>query len=195
MIEMLKGAMDELVTRRPLVPGHRHRPVIDAEARADIAAYVDGQAEGRLLKRLDAPKEGTFVGAALVRRRHRRTWSARSSARCCMWPASRRRTSTRPSMPDQRPRLRPDLRPAHPHRRPRVSRSSTASMSATSTSTAIRSAPSSAASPSAARESCPAPGPKAGGPNYVGPASTDKPRHALITALCANTGCAPVPAR
>ena len=67
MIEMLKGAMDALVTGDPWSLDTDIAPVIDAEARADITAYVDAQAQkGRLLKRLDAPGIGTFVGAALV---------------------------------------------------------------------------------------------------------------------------------
>ena len=67
MIEMLKGAMDALVTGDPWSLDTDIAPVIDAEAQADIAAYVDAQAEqGRLLKRLDAPSDGTYVGAALV---------------------------------------------------------------------------------------------------------------------------------
>ncbi|MBK1630303.1 bifunctional proline dehydrogenase/L-glutamate gamma-semialdehyde dehydrogenase [Thiohalocapsa halophila] len=67
MIEMLKGAMDALVTGDPWSLDTDVAPVIDAEAQADICAYVDARAEqGRLLKRLGAPGEGTFVGAALV---------------------------------------------------------------------------------------------------------------------------------
>ncbi len=67
MIEMLQGAMDALVTGDPWSLDTDIAPVIDAEAQADISAYVDAQAQkGRLLKRLDAPADGTFVGAALV---------------------------------------------------------------------------------------------------------------------------------
>jgi delta 1-pyrroline-5-carboxylate dehydrogenase len=67
---MLFGAMDEL---RSAIPGAGTDigPVIDAEAQADIAAYVDEAGEGRLLQG-PAPREGTFVGPALIRWRHRR---------------------------------------------------------------------------------------------------------------------------
>jgi RHH-type proline utilization regulon transcriptional repressor/proline dehydrogenase/delta 1-pyrroline-5-carboxylate dehydrogenase len=41
MIEMLKGAMDALVTGDPWSLDTDIAPVIDAEAQADIAAYVD----------------------------------------------------------------------------------------------------------------------------------------------------------
>lgn len=67
LIDMLQGAMDALVTGDPWSLDTDIAPVIDAEAQADITAYVDAQAtKGRLLKRLDAPGNGTFVGAALI---------------------------------------------------------------------------------------------------------------------------------
>ncbi|MCB9968239.1 MAG: bifunctional proline dehydrogenase/L-glutamate gamma-semialdehyde dehydrogenase PutA [Geminicoccaceae bacterium] len=67
MIEMLKGAMDTLVIGDPWSLETDVAPVIDAEAQADIEGYVDAQQKkGRVLKRLDAPGAGTFVGAALV---------------------------------------------------------------------------------------------------------------------------------
>lgn len=67
LVEMLKGAMDALVTGDPWSLDTDVAPVIDAEAQADIAGYIDAQEKkGRLLKRLDAPQDGTFVGAALV---------------------------------------------------------------------------------------------------------------------------------
>jgi RHH-type proline utilization regulon transcriptional repressor/proline dehydrogenase/delta 1-pyrroline-5-carboxylate dehydrogenase len=99
MIEMLKGAMDALVTGDPWSLDTDIAPVIDAEAQADIAAYVDAQAEqGRLLKRLDAPSDGTFVGAALVEVDGIGDLEREVFGPVLHWPASRRRTSTRPSM-------------------------------------------------------------------------------------------------
>ncbi len=67
MVEMLTGAMDALVTGDPWSLATDVAPVIDAEAKADIAGYVDRhEKKGRVLKRLDAPSSGTFVGAALI---------------------------------------------------------------------------------------------------------------------------------
>lgn len=67
MVEMLMGAMDALVTGDPWALDTDIAPVIDAEAAADISGYVEMQAKkGRVLKRLDAPEGGNFVGAALV---------------------------------------------------------------------------------------------------------------------------------
>ncbi|MEM7696375.1 MAG: bifunctional proline dehydrogenase/L-glutamate gamma-semialdehyde dehydrogenase PutA [Pseudomonadota bacterium] len=67
VVAMLKGAMDALQTGDPWSIDTDVAPVIDADAKADIKGYVDAQeAKGRVLKRLDAPSEGTFVGAALV---------------------------------------------------------------------------------------------------------------------------------
>jgi RHH-type proline utilization regulon transcriptional repressor/proline dehydrogenase/delta 1-pyrroline-5-carboxylate dehydrogenase len=67
LLTMLKGAMDALVTGDPWSLDTDIAPVIDADAQADIAAYVEAQAQkGRLLKRLDAPARGCFAGAALI---------------------------------------------------------------------------------------------------------------------------------
>ena len=67
MIEMLTGAMDALVTGDPWSIDTDVAPVIDAEAEADIGGYIDEQeTKGRVLKRLDAPQGGSFVGAALI---------------------------------------------------------------------------------------------------------------------------------
>lgn len=67
VVDMLKGAMDTLVTGDPWSVATDVAPVIDAEAQADISGYVDEQEKkGRLLKRLAAPSRGQFVGAALV---------------------------------------------------------------------------------------------------------------------------------
>ena len=67
MVEMLTGAMDALVTGDPWSLATDVAPVIDEDAKADIAGYVDQhEEEGRVLKRLAAPENGTFVGAALI---------------------------------------------------------------------------------------------------------------------------------
>jgi RHH-type proline utilization regulon transcriptional repressor/proline dehydrogenase/delta 1-pyrroline-5-carboxylate dehydrogenase len=67
VVEMLTGAMDTLETGDPWALSTDVAPVIDADARDDIKAYVDAQEKaGRVLKRLDAPSGGTYVGAALV---------------------------------------------------------------------------------------------------------------------------------
>ncbi|MCB2019249.1 MAG: bifunctional proline dehydrogenase/L-glutamate gamma-semialdehyde dehydrogenase PutA [Burkholderiaceae bacterium] len=67
VVDMLKGAMDTLVTGDPWSIATDVAPVIDAEAQADITAYVDAQErKGRLLKRLATPARGHFVGAALI---------------------------------------------------------------------------------------------------------------------------------
>ncbi|MEM7045891.1 MAG: bifunctional proline dehydrogenase/L-glutamate gamma-semialdehyde dehydrogenase PutA, partial [Pseudomonadota bacterium] len=67
MIEMLTGAMDALVTGDPWSLDTDIAPVIDAEAEADIKNYIDAQEKkGRVLKRLDPPEGGSFVGAALI---------------------------------------------------------------------------------------------------------------------------------
>ncbi|MFD1342581.1 bifunctional proline dehydrogenase/L-glutamate gamma-semialdehyde dehydrogenase PutA [Litorisediminicola beolgyonensis] len=67
VVEMIKGAMDALVTGDPWSVDTDVAPVIDADAKADIAGYVEEQKKkGRLLKQIDAPEGGQFVGAALV---------------------------------------------------------------------------------------------------------------------------------
>ncbi len=67
VLEMLMGAMDTL---RPGDPWHLATdcgPVIDAAAHATIAAHIDvARAEGRLLKQLAAPAQGTFIAPALI---------------------------------------------------------------------------------------------------------------------------------
>ena len=67
-LTMLLGAMDELTLGDPWSLSTDVGPVIDAEAAADIQAYInEARAEGRLLKQLDAPAGGHFVGPAVVR--------------------------------------------------------------------------------------------------------------------------------
>ncbi len=66
--QMLFGAMDELVLGDPWAYATDVGPVITQSARAEIEEHIDQAAtEGRLLKRLRAPSEGTFVGPAVLR--------------------------------------------------------------------------------------------------------------------------------
>ncbi|MFK8084075.1 MAG: bifunctional proline dehydrogenase/L-glutamate gamma-semialdehyde dehydrogenase PutA [Granulosicoccus sp.] len=68
LLEMLFGAMDSLTIGDPWHPATDVSPVIDAEARDDISAYVARHAEaGTLLKQLDVPSEGTYVTPAAVK--------------------------------------------------------------------------------------------------------------------------------
>jgi len=67
LLQMLTGAMDALVLGDPWALRCDIGPLIDAPARAAIAAYIDRAAgEGRLLKRLDAPAEGYFLGPCII---------------------------------------------------------------------------------------------------------------------------------
>jgi len=71
LIEMLKGALQELKLGDPWDLSCDIGPVIDAEAQADINAHCDRlEADGRLIARLDVPKSldrGTFVAPAVYR--------------------------------------------------------------------------------------------------------------------------------
>ncbi|MCM2560928.1 bifunctional proline dehydrogenase/L-glutamate gamma-semialdehyde dehydrogenase PutA [Lutimaribacter sp. EGI FJ00015] len=67
-LAMLYGAMDELRLGDPWHHSTDVGPVIDARAQADFAAYIEAaRAEGRVLKRLDAPEQGHFIGPAAIR--------------------------------------------------------------------------------------------------------------------------------
>ena len=67
-LDMLFGAMDELRLGDPWDHSTDVGPVIDERAQADFAAYIDAaEAEGRLLKRIDAPQQGHFIGPAAIR--------------------------------------------------------------------------------------------------------------------------------
>ncbi len=67
-LEMLFGAMDELVIGNPWNFTTDCGPVINAEALAGIAAHIEtAMAEGRVLKRLQIPERGTFVSPAVLR--------------------------------------------------------------------------------------------------------------------------------
>ncbi|MFD1798121.1 bifunctional proline dehydrogenase/L-glutamate gamma-semialdehyde dehydrogenase PutA [Paracoccus aurantiacus] len=65
VIEMLKGAMDQLSVGDPALLSTDVGPVIDAGAQQEIGAYVDGQT-GRVLHQRPAPSVGTFVAPTLV---------------------------------------------------------------------------------------------------------------------------------
>jgi len=71
IIEMLKGAMDELVIGNPWDISVDVGPVIDEDAKAVIEAHCRTlETEGRLIKKLEVPEglaNGTFVGPAVYR--------------------------------------------------------------------------------------------------------------------------------
>ncbi len=66
MIEMIKGAMDELVIGDPADLRTDVGPLIDAEAQEGIAAYLATHAN-RVLHRAAAPEAGHFIGPALLK--------------------------------------------------------------------------------------------------------------------------------
>ncbi len=66
-LEMLHGAMDELVVGDPWDFSTDVGPVIDLQARTRILAYIDeARTAGRVRKSLPTPDIGTFVGPALI---------------------------------------------------------------------------------------------------------------------------------
>ncbi|RMF11324.1 MAG: bifunctional proline dehydrogenase/L-glutamate gamma-semialdehyde dehydrogenase PutA, partial [Alphaproteobacteria bacterium] len=67
ILEMLFGAMDELALGDPQLLKTDIGPLIDAEAQRSISAYVEAARDaGRLLKQLTAPRQGFFVGPAVI---------------------------------------------------------------------------------------------------------------------------------
>lgn len=67
-LEMLFGAMDELRLGNPWHHDVDVGPVIDARAKADFTAYIDSARKaGTLLKAMDAPDQGHFIGPAVIR--------------------------------------------------------------------------------------------------------------------------------
>ncbi|MFC3786537.1 RHH-type proline utilization regulon transcriptional repressor/proline dehydrogenase/delta 1-pyrroline-5-carboxylate dehydrogenase [Sphingopyxis italica] len=74
MIEMVAGAMAELNVGDPSILATDVGPIIDEEARANIAAYVaEARAAGRVIaeaQRTDLPTGGYFVPPALIRLDH-----------------------------------------------------------------------------------------------------------------------------
>jgi RHH-type proline utilization regulon transcriptional repressor/proline dehydrogenase/delta 1-pyrroline-5-carboxylate dehydrogenase len=66
--EMLFGAMDDLTLGDPWHLATDIGPVIDADAQAGIRTYVDAaRAEGRVLKELKSPGQGTFIAPTVLR--------------------------------------------------------------------------------------------------------------------------------
>ncbi len=67
LLTMLFGAMDELLLGDPWDPATDVGPVIDEAARSKIVEHIEkAKAEGRVLKQLDIPDAGTFVGPAVL---------------------------------------------------------------------------------------------------------------------------------
>jgi RHH-type proline utilization regulon transcriptional repressor/proline dehydrogenase/delta 1-pyrroline-5-carboxylate dehydrogenase len=65
--EMLFGAMDALTLGDPWWLANDVGPVIDPAAREKITAHIEAaRREGRLLKQLEAPENGWFVGPAAI---------------------------------------------------------------------------------------------------------------------------------
>jgi RHH-type proline utilization regulon transcriptional repressor/proline dehydrogenase/delta 1-pyrroline-5-carboxylate dehydrogenase len=68
LLEMLFGAMDELVIGDPWDRATDVGPVIDSEALAKIEAHVGRAAEeGRLMKQVPVPETGTFAAPSVIR--------------------------------------------------------------------------------------------------------------------------------
>ncbi|MEM7507986.1 MAG: bifunctional proline dehydrogenase/L-glutamate gamma-semialdehyde dehydrogenase PutA [Pseudomonadota bacterium] len=67
VLEMLFGAMDELALADPWQLSTDVGPLIDADAKAGIAAHIDKMArDGRILKQIAAPAEGHFIGPTVI---------------------------------------------------------------------------------------------------------------------------------
>ncbi|NOX74850.1 MAG: bifunctional proline dehydrogenase/L-glutamate gamma-semialdehyde dehydrogenase PutA [Alphaproteobacteria bacterium] len=67
-LDMLYGAMDELVIGNPWSMATDVGPVINAGARDDIAGHIEqAQQDGRLLKRLQVPEVGCFVSPVVLK--------------------------------------------------------------------------------------------------------------------------------
>lgn len=66
VIPMIQGAMDELTLGDPWDLATDVGPVIDARARDEIAGYIAANGN-RVIHRLTAPAQGTFVAPALLR--------------------------------------------------------------------------------------------------------------------------------
>ncbi|GHD10308.1 bifunctional proline dehydrogenase/L-glutamate gamma-semialdehyde dehydrogenase PutA [Tianweitania populi] len=68
VVEMLSGAMASLNMGDPWQLSTDVGPVIDAEAQSGIRAYAaDMDRQGRLIAKLDAPAQGTFVAPHIIR--------------------------------------------------------------------------------------------------------------------------------
>ncbi len=68
VLHMLEGAMDTLTIADPWSLSTDLGPVIDLEAQSAITAYIEtARAEGRLVKQLTAPTQGTFIPPTILR--------------------------------------------------------------------------------------------------------------------------------
>jgi RHH-type proline utilization regulon transcriptional repressor/proline dehydrogenase/delta 1-pyrroline-5-carboxylate dehydrogenase len=68
VLEMLKGAMDQLTIGDPGQLATDVGPIIDESARSKIQNYIDAQTHsGNLIYSLTAPSQGTFVAPTLLR--------------------------------------------------------------------------------------------------------------------------------
>ncbi len=68
LLNMLKGAMDELRLGDPLQLSTDVGPVIDAQARDGIAAHIaTAQAEGNVLHQIASPAQGTFIAPTVIK--------------------------------------------------------------------------------------------------------------------------------
>jgi RHH-type proline utilization regulon transcriptional repressor/proline dehydrogenase/delta 1-pyrroline-5-carboxylate dehydrogenase len=67
-LDMLYGAMEELALGDPADLFTDVGPLIDADARDSIAAYIaDARTSGRMLKEMASPQGGTFIGPTVIR--------------------------------------------------------------------------------------------------------------------------------
>ncbi|WP_062763192.1 L-glutamate gamma-semialdehyde dehydrogenase [Falsirhodobacter sp. alg1] len=67
MLEMIRGAMDELVVGDPANLSTDVGPVIDTEAQGGIADHIAiARAEGRILHQIVAPKDGIFIAPTMI---------------------------------------------------------------------------------------------------------------------------------
>jgi RHH-type proline utilization regulon transcriptional repressor/proline dehydrogenase/delta 1-pyrroline-5-carboxylate dehydrogenase len=68
VLEMLKGAMEALRLGDPALISTDVGPVIDDEARDNLLSYcADMESQGRLIAKLDAPRDGRFVAPHIFR--------------------------------------------------------------------------------------------------------------------------------
>lgn len=68
LLNMLRGAMDELHLGDPWELSTDLGPVIDVDAQSGIAAHIaQARADGRVLHSLDAPADGHFIGPTLIK--------------------------------------------------------------------------------------------------------------------------------
>ncbi len=68
ILKMLLGAMDAFRAGDPWAAASDAGPVIDAAAKAGIEAHIDrARSEGRLLKQIGVPTNGTFVPPTVIR--------------------------------------------------------------------------------------------------------------------------------